>query len=829
MQVTGSQVEKEAIAEGEKSSRWKSQDLWQIPLRFVGLFGLMLPSVAFGAVPSFEKSAAPFLEKYCNRCHGEKKQKGDFRLDTLSRDFGTGVDTELWVEVMDRIHSGEMPPEDEPLPTSSEIEKVTEWLGDRIKEGELARMAKRPKVAHYRLSREEYAHTVYDLLGVTYDPVAPGEMKADPIWHGFQRIGSELTLSPSHVEKYLAAARQVLSIAYPDNSPKSRTYRKDALDLDWPNRLKREMLKERGVFEDVRLLMWPGYAWPHAEPAHINYNMPAGLYRARMQLSGLAPVNGRPPHVKLYCKQLDKVVFEQDILAPEEEPVIVEFETFLKGKISVKIDNAVPGPSNSGRAGRPTGQYVFTTLGDPTSRAPWQRKLTDDEGNALFPLLIFDWIEWEGPIVLEESVKKRDTFLAKDQDEAAPALRRFMQQAWRRPISDAELAPYLGIVDGELKSGAPFPAAYKTAMLAVLTSKNFYYLAEGSPHEDREKLNAYELASRLSYFLWSSMPDAELLDAAKSGDLTTPEGLRRQLYRMLETSQIHRFTDSFPRQWLQLDRVGEFPPDSKLYPDYDKWLEQSMVLETTGYFAEVFAKNLSVAEFLDSDWTMVNPRLALHYGLPNLPKAGFQRVALRPEDHRGGILTHASALSLSSDGTRHRPVHRGVWVSESIFGKPPNPPPANVDPIEPNPVNEPKATIRQKLKAHTEHASCSSCHKNIDPLGLAFDNYDAIGRWRTEEIVAQGRGKNPPVDASGQLPDGRPFSGPKEFKQLLLNNLSPFAQALTEKLATYALRRAMTIDDRDDIHAIAASCKDEGYRLRDLLESLVLSDLFLKR
>lgn len=782
---------------------------------------LFLPILASAASPTFDEAAAPFLEKYCNRCHDAKKQKGDFRLDTLSRDFASGKDSELWAEVMDRIHTGEMPPEDEPLPGSEEIASVSGWLNGRIKEGEFARMAKRPKVAHYRLSREEYANTVYDLLGVTYDPAAPGEMTPDPVWHGFKRIGSELTLSPSHVEKYLAAARQVLDIAYPDHATKPKEYRKDALDLDWPNRLKRDMLKERGMFEDVRLLMWPGYDWPHAEPAHINYDMAPGVYRARMKLSGLAPPGGRPPHVQLYCKQLDKILFEQDILAPEDEPVVVEFETFLKGKLSVKVQNAVPGPSNAGRAGRPTGQYVFTKLNDRTSRAPWQRKLTDDEGNALFPLLIFDWIEWEGPIVREEDQKKRDSYSATSREDAPASLRRFMCQAWRRPPTDNEIAPYLGIIDGELDKGTKFNAAYKTAMLAVLASKNFYYLAEGSPDENRAKLNNYELASRLSYFLWGTMPDEGLLES--------PINLRQQFSRMLADPKVARFTDSFPRQWLQLDRVGEFPPDAKLYPDYDKWLEQSMVLETTNVFTEIFHKNLPISEFIDSDWTMANPRLALHYGLPSLPKTGFQRVALKPKYHRGGILTHASTLSLTSDGTRHRPVHRGVWLSESIFCKPPPSPPANVNPIEPNPVNEPKATIRMKLEAHAAHTSCYSCHKNIDPLGFALDNYDAIGRWRTEEIVPQGQGKNPPVDASGQLPDGRPFSGPEDFKRLLVEDEHRFAQALTEKLATYALRRAMTIDDRDDIQAIANSCQTNGYRLRDMVEALVLSELFQKR
>ena len=325
------------------------------------------------------------------------------------------------------------------------------------------------------------------------------------------------------------------------------------------------------------------------------------------------------------------------------------------------------------------------------------------------------------------------------------------------------------------------------------------------------------------------MPDAKLIATARAGNLSDPEILHTQLARMLADPKIARFTDSFPRQWLQLDRVGEFPPDAELYPDYDQWLEQSMILETTGFFAEVFEKNLSIREFLSSDWTMVNPRLAWYYQMPLLPKAGFQRVSLRPEDHRGGILTHGSVLSLSSDGTRHRPVHRGVWVSEAIFGKTPNTPPANVDPIETNPLDESKATIRMKLKAHTEHPSCAACHRKIDPLGFAFENYDAIGRWRTEEFVPAGKGANLPVDASGELPVGRSYAGPEDFKQLLVKDLNRFAETLTEKLAIYALRRAMTIGDKEAIREIARSCAKEDYRLRDFIEQFVLSDLFQKR
>ena len=251
--------------------------------------------------------------------------------------------------------------------------------------------------------------------------------------------------------------------------------------------------------------------------------------------------------------------------------------------------------------------------------------------------------------------------------------------------------------------------------------------------------------------------------------------------------------------------------------------------ESVGFFREVFRENLPIRELLDADWTVANPRLARFYGLPMPAGAGFQRVSLRPEAHRGGILTQAAVLSLTSDGTRHRPVHRGIWVSETILGKTPNPPPANVNPIEPNPVNEPRATIRMKLAAHTAHAQCAACHRSIDPLGFAFDNYDAIGRWRTEEFVQAGTGGHPPVDAKGAMPDGRPYDGPEAFKARLVEDIDRFAEALVEKLATYGLRRAMTVDDRDEIMAIASACRADGYRVRSLIEALVMSDLFRRR
>ena len=246
---------------------------------------------------------------------------------------------------------------------------------------------------------------------------------------------------------------------------------------------------------------------------------------------------------------------------------------------------------------------------------------------------------------------------------------------------------------------------------------------------------------------------------------------------MLTDPKIERFLESFLQQWLQLHRVGMFQPDPNLYPEYDPWLEESMVMETTAYFAEMFKKNLPIREAVDSNWTMLNSRLAIHYGLPMPGQAKLSRVALDPKSQRGGILTHASVLSLTSDGTRHRPVHRGAWLSEVILARTPPSPPPNVEPLEPVAADQPKITIRSQLEAHRQNRTCASCHANIDPLGLAFDNFDAIGRWRETERIEGGTGNNPPVDASGTLPNGKAFAGPTEFKKLLAENDNELAIA----------------------------------------------------
>jgi hypothetical protein len=276
--------------------------------------------------------------------------------------------------------------------------------------------------------------------------------------------------------------------------------------------------------------------------------------------------------------------------------------------------------------------------------------------------------------------------------------------------------------------------------------------------------------------------------------------------------------------------VGRFPPDKKLYPDYDANLEKSMVGETKAFFREVLQSGLTLREFINSDWTMMNARMATFYGLPegDLPRDDFKRVTLPLDSHRGGLLTQAAILSLTSDGTRHRPVHRGVWISDSILGKVPPPPPANVEPIPTNAVAGTKVSLRTKLEAHIHDPRCAACHARMDPLGLAFENFDAIGRWRTEETI-EGEGANPKVNPAGKFLDGRAYENPEQFKALLGDKIDSFNLAFIEKLATYGLRRAPTFADREALARLAQVSKEKNYRLRDIVDAFVLSDLFAQR
>lgn len=782
-----------------------------------------------------------FLADHCLRCHGPQKEKGHLRIDQISRDFKSGTDGSKWGEIMEKIKAGEMPPEEEDQPTEAQIAMVISQIDERVREGRAARMASRPPVAHYRLSRKEYENTIYDLLGVRYDPTQPGQLNEDPRWQGYERIGSQLSLASSHVERYYRAAQSILERAFPEREIEPRKVRKTAAELRYNGGQEQQaFLDQLGLKGPLRALIYPGRLLQGLSPNWFGQIGPehSGLYRMRLKASGIRPPSGQTAHLRI-GKETDEEnnegLIEFDILASEDEPEIYEFEVFLEMPTQLHL-NVVATDIIDRRKGAhyrnalSGSNYLFTHSSETQLLNPTAPMMFDDEGRGVYSMVLLDWIEWEGPIVTQEERNLRKNLIPLEDTsltDVAQSLRRFTQRAWRRPVALSELDPYLSAYQSELEAGESAASAFRVALLGILTSRNFTYLVEGDPHA-RESLNDFELASRLSFFLWSSMPDEALMEAARQGKLLNG-GLEDEVDRMLNDPKIDRFISDFPRQWLQLHRLGMFPPDRKLYPDYDVWLEASFREEIVHFFREVLSKNLPLQDFLDSDWTMVNPRLSEFYGLPISTQSDFQHVSLPPELHRGGLLTMGGILGLTSDGTRHRPVHRGVWLSEVILGQTPPSPPANVNPIEPNSPDLPKATIRQKIEAHGSNPNCAACHRSIDPLGLAFEQFDAVGAWRTHERIEQGKGEDPQVDPSGHLPDGRAFEDAEQFKALLIADHDRFLHAFVEHLSTYALRRVLSIDDRDELDAIVRQSREQNSRLKDLIRTVALSELLKKR
>jgi mono/diheme cytochrome c family protein len=806
---------------------------------------LWLQCLLAAASLSTLRAAEPFegfLERHCIGCHGPEKEKGDLRLDRLSRDFKLGADSHHWAEAIEQVNSGEMPPKKEKRPTQEEIAAFVTNLDARLKEGRAARMAARPPVAHYRLSRKEYQNTVYDLLGVRYDPAKPGELNEDTLWHGFERIGSQLSLSPSHVDRYYRAAELVLDRAFPPATGEPRKVRKTAADLRYAGGKDQQAALDRfGIKRPLRYLLFPGTVQNAFSTNWFGKTGPehSGLYKVRIQASGTRPPGGQPAHLSIGKRTSEETVdavFEFDVRAPEDHPQVYEFEVFLE--MPAVLDFCVVATDvvdrRSGAAFRNAlssrGGYIFTHSSETLLLNPNAPQMFDDKGNGLFSTVLLDWIEWEGPLETEQEKERRKGVFPPDDatpELVAEHLRHFAERAWRRQVNSSELEEYMQSYRTERAAGEKTADAYRVALQGVLTSRHFIYLVQGDPSA-REHLTEWELASRLSYFLWSSMPDQALLTAAQNGGLHGG-GLAKEVDRMLADSRINRFINDFSRQWLQLHRVGMFPPDKKLYPRYDAWLEASMRNEPVEFFRALFGENTPIEGFVDSTWTMANARLCDFYGLPEPKTGAFERVSLKPEDHRGGLLTMGAVLGLTSDGTRHRPVHRGVWLSEVILGKTPPPPPANVPAIEPNPPKSPKATLRDKLEAHRNDANCAACHAKIDPLGLAWDNYDAIGQWRTREKVAAGVGEDPLINPSGLMPDGRAFQSPGEFKALLLADRDKFARAFIEHLCTYSLRRPLTFDDQEHLNAIQSEAQKNQYRVRDIVRAVAVSDLLKKR
>ena len=791
-------------------------------------FLLVATPLPCAAQPALTGPLSKFVNNYCVRCHGPEEQKGEFRIDQAPSKLTDPRFVIHWGKVLERLTSGEMPPQGESQPAEEDRGVSMQLISNWIREADAARNAVFERVSLRRLTRDEYANTVRDLLGATYVPSDPGNLPEEPTWYGFDRIGPALSLSPSHLERYLSAAESALEQVFPssggDTAPRLDKWPYHKIVGGNTDQSPEARTRGRKVVKPNSNLRATVNDW-HSQQIPVS-----GNYRVRIKLSGLRPPGGNSPHVRFYCANLNRVLHEQDVEAPEDKPTIVEFTTYLPaGEHQVNLFNTEPGLSLYETPATESDSVVFLSIKE--GREPTLQKITDEQGVPLVPFLLVDSIEFEGPMRtdLPAVLKGLSGDGPQDADQARQIVTAFAEKAFRRPLQETEAPRLSSLIDRELEAGRSLAQATRSALVAVLCSKNFIFLVEGDAETPRTNINDWELASRLSYFFWSTMPDEPLLQAARDKVLHEPDVLIREVRRMLSDPRASRFATTFPYQWLQLADVGKFPPDKKLYPNYSKTLEQSMIAETTSFFGEMLDRNLSIREFLISNWTMMNGPLAKFYEMPGIVDAPVRRVTLPSDSPRGGVLTQAAVLSLTSDGARHRPVHRGKWVLESILGQSPPRPPPNVAALPVATKDQPRQTIREKLGAHVTNESCATCHSQIDPLGLAFENFDAIGAWRDVEIMPRGTGETRPVDASGKLPDGRVFSTPNEFKELLAANLDPFALTLAEKLATYAMRRPLTLADRESLCPTVMALKDKGYRLRDLIEAITLNPLFLRR
>ncbi len=816
----------------------------------------------------FERIAEPYFKEHCIRCHGPEKSKGKLRVDTMvPNTFLDGSTRSKWAEVLNAVNSHEMPPEDEPQPGPASAGKFADWVTAELGRAEIA--SRSASVVLRRLNRTEYNNTVRDLFhGLDFRPA--DRFPEDPPAGGFDNIGKALTLSPLQIELYYQSARQILDRAFVEGpkppemrwrfDPEENTAGEDRL------RVKRDgnnILLNRGKnlstngftvihhnswdrsvgFRDFRLKDEGDYiirfraAGRIPSRAEVVAGAAIHLGKRRDEAKAKNP-NTRgadqqftndlkhfethrmydygPPRAKVTISLggQPRVVAEMDVDAPESAPKTYEIRTRLtRENAGVRFENAYDVPS------------VLENF--------WMQG-KDDFAR---PELLIDWIELEGPLNPAWPPQSHSGVLgalagtaADERAEARGILDRFMARAYRRPVAPAEVDGKLALFERARKDKGSFIEAVKAPLAAVLASPNFLFLVEpAAPSEGGRGLDAHELASRLSYFLWSTMPDEELSRLARSGELLQPAVLRAQVNRLLGDPRSSQFVENFAGQWLGLRRVGANPPAKNLYPEYDRHLEISIVRETEAFFSEILRHDLDVRNLIRSDFVTVNERLARFYGIPGVRGDELRRVPSPPDSHRGGVVTHASILSITSNGTRTSPVSRGVWVLRTLLGTDPGLPVANAGEIAPKVPGIDKATVRQRLEIHRSLAACARCHNKIDPLGLALENFNAAGEWREQEghgyngRIGQG---DPAIDASARMPDGTKFTGVAGLQDQLLRQEDLFLNALADRLFTYALGRELGFSDKPAVRAAVVSLKAGDRSLRTLIHAITASEAF---
>ncbi len=785
---------------------------------------------------SYKKDVAPLLNKYCVDCHGPDKQKNDVRVDNLDLDFVNGRDRETWHDVLDLLHLGDMPPEDESQPSDEERRTLVDWITEEMTRASEIRRSTNGLGVLRRMTRYEYKNTMSDLLGVELDYAAnlPPETASHD---GFQNNGSVMGMSSMQLEYYLKAAQYGLSVALVEGEQPKRyeafTTTNAPRRSDRPDPVTNTSNIQPGNSFWLRMMDYPT-AGPVTVKVKAHAVIPEGKGPPRMRVRvGLRPdtyVTG------------GSIGEDIDVWDAAEEPGTYAFHGRLEHYPMLSVTPNFPGflvnvhniYDDGGEAMdifRLRINEQYRELNDPDPEQPW---LVVESVS----LVVNEFESW--PPKHHTDILYKGFEVPKNEMAYVEAvLNRFMTKAYRRPPTKVEVSDILSFY-AEVRPVYPsFIDAMRQALSMVLISPQFLYLLE--PLEEGKgtrKLTGYEVASRLSYFLWSTMPDEELMLLAKNKKILRSAVLRKQVRRMLEAPQAKRFVEQFTDQWLDLQALERVAVNPQFYPDFNERVVPAMRVESQAFFSEILYNDLSALNFLDSDFTMLNEILARHYGIEGVTGNAMRPVPLLPEHRRGGLVTQASMLVGNSTGEDSHPIDRAVWILERLLDDPPSPPPANVPSLDPETPGFARMTLKEQLEIHRLDPACGDCHKNIDPWGIPLENFDAVGLFRNEAVrlMAEKKGQTrtnkelAAVDASDVMSDGHEIQGPEALKAYLLaEKEDQFAEALVRKLTTYALGRSLEFTDREQIERLTKEFKKDDYRLDDLIDSIVTSKLFLTR
>ncbi|QDU92662.1 DUF1592 domain-containing protein [Lignipirellula cremea] len=800
---------------------------------------LCLVAAAWAEAPlAIDPAVQTFLRSYCVKCHGPEKQEADFRVDSMLKMSATPADAEYWRLVLDNLNLGEMPPEKQKQPTADEREAVIAWIEAELRRASDVLQGSAGEVVLRRLNRLEYGYTTEDLFGVRGDYT--DGFPADGVAEGFDNNGAALVLSSAQLSRYLEASDFILQRAIMtgprpttekvqfslreiqslENEKQARAELRKKQSGEKPTateRKRQEEAKRQGNFgspyfplhgDDALIVV--RYTKPSTrdffrvrEPGW--YRFQATAYAVRNQGE---PVRLQITHGRGVPTEVPTVI--DVVQLTDSTPQTVEYRVYLQPNYRVQME-----------------------MLDGINWLPGSR-IAESDG----PAIAIGAIEMEGPLLEQwppaghrNLLGVRDANALKD-DEMPAILADLAPRLFRRPVAESVVQEFVDFYQAARAESLSPLDAFRFTAKAMLASPHFLYHVE--PHTSAEgAIDEYALANRLSYFLWRSLPDAPLVELAAAGQLSQPDVLRKQVDRMLEDPKSERFLKDFVGQWLKISNLGEMQPDANLYPEYDADLERAMVEETESFVREMLLHDLPLRNLIDSDWAMLNDRLAQHYGIPGVEGNRFRRVALdKSATVRGGLLAQASILNITSNGTTTSPVVRGVWVLERLLGSPASPPPPDVPAIEPDIRGA--TTIQEQLEKHRSIEQCAACHRKIDPYGMALENFDVIGGWRDNyRALKPTANPNRPQRIEGQavisadsLPQQGDFADFREFRALLLQREDLLERNVARQLAKFALGRSLGFADEGPLASLVATVDASDGGLKTMIRELVASELF---